>query len=846
MSALKKSKAKSRFRNVLLIYLFALSAVLLIRFSINKGVKIDRQTLTLSKNRVNQDVSSQGFKTRKSDFLAESVVSILNGYYVDEGRVDFPVLIPQTMKVLAYAIPGLKYANYENQIHSLSCNGKRTEFKHAKKIKEDEFTDELLRISEFVDSCDIKKVLTTSTSRILGDEQDPVVLTLNALLSSLDAHSSLMSVESYKDLRQGTEGVFGGLGVVVSQKNSLLQVLKTIPNSPAAKAGIQRNDEIVSIDGVQTFGKSIDDLVVHMRGKPGTKAKLDVLSHRSKTLLSYEIAREVIEVKSVTSSRINHSSMNVLHLVIESFSSKTSQEISSAINEFKRTHKPISGIVLDLRSNPGGLLDQAIKVSDLFLAEGKIVSTDGRVNEEEHAVRGRDILDTPMVVLQNEDSASAAEIVSGALKDNHRAVIVGQTSFGKGSVQTVFELPFERALKLTIARYYSPKGYSIQNHGISPDIVLQKLSTRNENLNLLGDSRFRGEAFLPNHLVTQSKSKPIIQFSKFGYYLFNEETLESDPSLMTQLNEDPEIKVAMTIFQAAKDAHGLTPTKDLARSSHLLAISENEVQNQLKEFTGQALAWLNDKYAVRWNSATSKPVDNLEVRFFRPSKDPSSGEYAFVKWKIRNPNTFAVDNMSVFVKSFMAGVDTLEQLVGSFEPGQVKTGVIKVTLPRELKGGSYHFTGGYSQNTTFREENLRDFWIDVNHAREVEIQVSGKFVISGDYATQTSQKVDIIGNVLVSIENSGETQRQNISIKVTNLGGSEFILPITERTLAKLGPGERKVISFEVRRASRKAKQSFSLGLIAKDHSQIVPQTSVVEVNLGESKEIQDSSTFSH
>jgi uncharacterized membrane protein len=202
--------------------------------------------------------------------------------------------------------------------------------------------------------------------------------------------------------------------------------------------------------------------------------------------------------------------------------------------------------------------------------------------------------------------------------------------------------------------------------------------------------------------------------------------------------------------------------------------------------------------------------------------------------------------MSVFVKSFMAGVDTLEQLVGSFEPGQVKTGVIKVTLPRELKGGSYHFTGGYSQNTTFREENLRDFWIDVNHAREVEIQVSGKFVISGDYATQTSQKVDIIGNVLVSIENSGETQRQNISIKVTNLGGSEFILPITERTLAKLGPGERKVISFEVRRASRKAKQSFSLGLIAKDHSQIVPQTSVVEVNLGESKEIQDSSTFSH
>ncbi len=295
---------------------------------------------------------------------------------------------------------------------------------------------------------------------------------INGMLVSLDPHSSYLDKKDFKYMTEQTSGKFGGLGIEITMDQSLVKIISPIDDTPASRAGLKAGDYITNIDGETIIGMTLNEAVDKMRGKPGTKVKLTIRRMNEKPF-DVTLKREEIKTRSV---KVDVKDDDVLYIRISSFTEDADEDIKKAFNEeSKKRKKAFKGIVLDVRNNPGGLLDQAVSVSGLFLNQGEVVSTRAR-NEEDtlrYSAKGPDITNgLPIVVLINNGSASASEIVAGALQDHKRAVIVGEKSFGKGSVQTVLPLGDYGAMRLTTARYYTPSGRSIQATGIEPDIIV--------------------------------------------------------------------------------------------------------------------------------------------------------------------------------------------------------------------------------------------------------------------------------------------------------------------------------------------------------------------------------------
>ncbi len=321
------------------------------------------------------------------------------------------------------------------------------------------------------------RTFTEVFSRIESDYVEPVEdkkLLENAIrgmLSGLDPHSAYLSPDEYKELRIGTTGQFGGLGIEVGMENGFIKVIAPIDDTPAQRAGIKAGDLIIRLDDKPVKGMTLQEAVKIMRGEPGTKITLTIVREGVDKPLKITLTRAIIKIRSVKHKLLQP---GYGYVRITSFQSRTGEQLHKAIAELKK-EGPLKGLILDLRNNPGGVLNAAVAVSDAFLEAGKIVYTDGRIEEakmEFKATPGDIIKGVPMVVLINPGSASASEIVAGALQDHHRAIIMGQKSFGKGSVQTILPLSNGGAIKLTTARYYTPSGRSIQAEGIVPDIVL--------------------------------------------------------------------------------------------------------------------------------------------------------------------------------------------------------------------------------------------------------------------------------------------------------------------------------------------------------------------------------------
>lgn len=298
---------------------------------------------------------------------------------------------------------------------------------------------------------------------------------INGMLTNLDPHSSFLNEEDFKDMQEQTKGEFGGLGIEVTMKNGLVYVVAPIDDTPAFKAGIKAGDYISHIDGEAVYGLSISDAVKKMRGKPGESINLKVIREGEKRPLDIAIVRDIIKIKSVKAKTYE----DVAYIRITSFTENTCKQVEENLKKIiaEVGKDKMKGVVLDLRNNPGGLLTEAISVSDDFLNSGEIVSTRGRHPEDSQkfsAEVGDATGNLPVVVLINGGSASASEIVAGALQDQKRAVIIGEKSFGKGSVQTVIPVASNTAIRLTTSRYYTPSGKSIQAEGITPDIEVKQ------------------------------------------------------------------------------------------------------------------------------------------------------------------------------------------------------------------------------------------------------------------------------------------------------------------------------------------------------------------------------------
>ena len=294
---------------------------------------------------------------------------------------------------------------------------------------------------------------------------------INGVLQSLDPYSAYMSPESFKNMQTETSGEFGGLGIEVSMEAGVVKVISPIDNSPAEEVGVKAGDYIVKIDDVQVQGKTLSEAVELMRGPVGSDIEITVRRRGERKALIFTITREIIQVASVKSEIKDD---QTAYIRLTSFNENSSKQIKNKIKEFKK-NKKIKNYILDLRNNPGGLLSQAIKISDYFLENGEIVSTKSKrkyENRKWFAKKG-DIIDgETMVILINYGSASASEIVAGALQDHKRAILVGESTYGKGSVQSIIPLENEGAIRLTVSKYYLPSGKSISRVGVNPDIVI--------------------------------------------------------------------------------------------------------------------------------------------------------------------------------------------------------------------------------------------------------------------------------------------------------------------------------------------------------------------------------------
>lgn len=354
--------------------------------------------------------------------------------------------------LLSFATICFANANTEqdNEIDTLPLDELRTFTEVFAKIKND-----------YVEGVDDRKLLENA---------------IRGMLEGLDPHSAYLDKEHYKELQEGTTGEFGGLGIEVGMEDGFIKVISPIDDTPAQRAGIKAGDLIIRLDEKSVKGMMLNDAVKLMRGKPGSDIVLTVVREDEEKPLTITVTRDIITVKSVRGETLEP---GFGYIRISNFQSHTAEDLRKLLEELKKENdNSLSGLILDLRNNPGGILNAAVGVSDLFLDNGLIVYTEGRIKDSKLKFNAKpsDILrDAPIIVLVNGGSASASEIVAGALQDHERAIIMGERTFGKGSVQTILPMNDDAALKLTTARYYTPSGRSIQASGIEPDIVIENI-----------------------------------------------------------------------------------------------------------------------------------------------------------------------------------------------------------------------------------------------------------------------------------------------------------------------------------------------------------------------------------
>ena len=318
------------------------------------------------------------------------------------------------------------------------------------------------------------------------DQSEAMDAAINGVLQSLDPYSSYMTPDMFYKMQEETSGKFGGLGIEVTMEHGVVKIISPIDNSPASKVGVKAGDYIVKINNIQVQGKSLMEAVELMRGPVGSDIEITVRRRGVKKALIFNITRDIIQIQSVKLKLIDN---NIGYIRLTSFNENSSNQIKNQLKKLSKGNN-IKGYILDLRNNPGGLLTQAIKISDFFLDNGEIVSTKGRKNSENRkwfAKKGDIINGKSLIVLINYGSASAAEIVAGALKDHKRAILIGENSFGKGSVQSIIPLKNRGAIRLTISKYYLPSGQSISEVGVTPDIEVSedseefKMNTKTDN-----------------------------------------------------------------------------------------------------------------------------------------------------------------------------------------------------------------------------------------------------------------------------------------------------------------------------------------------------------------------------
>lgn len=802
-----------------------LAFVLLVHFILDSRSSLGSKAFDISDWQPVQEASSRPLKEPRKpsrglniglsdSMLVDSILNIIQNYYVDETRVGNRELMQSTLRSL-----------HEQDLVQLSFNDQdgwaasRNSDKINLKLDASYSYDELMR-----DSLRLVQLLEKHKTQRLPPGRVPPsgsFLFLNAMLAGLDPHSNLLAPEEYRDLRQGTEGSFGGLGVVVGMQEDVLTVIKPLPKSPASRAGVAKSDRIMQIDSKSTFGTTLEDLIQYMRGDPGTRVNLFVLREGDMAPRKLSLMREVIQVDSVESRLISSDVGNVFYASIDSFSSRTAAELRDALLKAQQQNSQLAGVILDLRSNPGGLLDQAVRVADLFLDEGRIVSTQGRSREYEVAKQNLYRFDYPIVILSNGDTASASEIVAGALRDHGRALVVGEPSFGKGSVQTVFELPGDQALKLTIARYYTPRGTSIQNVGIMPDIWLQPVYPIKGQSNLLGEYRYKSERFLDHSLDQEKLRAAGLQAHEWkAFYLNNENSPKAQ-------EKDVPLNFALRMMEDLSSREGIPLPLERLRSSYWKASSSKQIRKMLRDLNRNSELWLSRQKRVDWAAENEDRQLQAEkkVRFTIDLPDRlnlKEGQAVQVPWRIVNASDTSLSRLSVFVTGNHDAAATTEILIGKLPAGQELQGTLTYELKIDAKESPIRLRAGLARSGWPLVGKERSFWLELQENPEPQYDISLQVRDGDGGRLKGVLEAGESAEIELRVRNISQIVAQQVEAKLVNLAGKQVQLSGPRYKFRRLAPGESKIMKFSLKASADLASNQLQFGVLVGSDNQLV------------------------
>lgn len=609
---------------------------------------------------------------------------------------------------------------------------------------------------------------------------------INGILATLDPHSTLLPPQHYEEMQTQTGGKFGGLGIVISIRDGALTVMSPIPDTPAAKKGIKAKDKIVRIDDASTVNMGLQEAVGMMRGAPGDPIDIWVMREGWTEPKRFNLVRASINIQSVDSEVLGD---KVGYIRIKNFQANTHADLVEHLATLKKKMGGMNGLVLDMRDNPGGLLDQAIKISDTFLEEGPIVSTVGVGNsmrDQKVATKAGTEPHYPILVLVNAGSASASEIVAGALQNNERAIVVGDTTFGKGSVQVLYEFNDNSALKLTIAQYLTPGDVSIQGRGIPPDLRLIPV-TLNEGAadmfpsgNILRESNL--QAALSNESVRTARGEDLLHVR----YLTDapEDGDEDEYQDPNEFHEDFEIRFAQQLLSKAGKAWR---APDLLGSikSELAKISEREMKKIEQELTS---------YKIDWSPGENPEKADVDLELTTSSKDNrvDAGEKIEITATLTNQGERTLHRLKAIAASDNMVLDDREFLFGTVKPGESKSWTVEVELPEEMSSRYDPLTLEVSGPEHTYAEVVSD---PIRIVGKAHPQFAFSYEVddeNGDGILQKGEEVTF----RTTVKNVGAADSNETMVYLKSLAGDAIYLKSGRASIERIKKGEEEVATF--------------------------------------------------
>lgn len=639
---------------------------------------------------------------------------------------------------------------------------------------------------------------------------------VDGMLEPLDPHSRFFPPVQNEEFQSETDGKYGGLGIVIGYEDYKIHVISPVEDTPAWRAGIKAGDVILQIDDNSTVNMTTNEAVDLMRGDPSTKVTLKLLSKDGQVRF-VTLTREVIAIQSVEGKVVQSDKDAIGVLRIKGFQGNTMEEFYKAIE--KIMVKNPKGMVIDLRNNSGGLLQTAMRISDRFLSEGDIVATnfDGQLEVDPAHAQTTDI-NLPLVVVVNEFSASAAEIVAGALKNNQRAIVIGRTSFGKGSVQQVYDIQGGSSIKMTVAEYLTPGNKSIQAVGIIPDVYLYPTQIKDKTYDLK-ENVYYSEKKLESHFENKFAATPEKSLYKMPYFKVTEEEDPTATDFIIKIKEDQdyELQFAIQILKATASAS----KADLLKATKQVFEKENVVQAQkiTEELKKEGLDWQAGQ------SATA-PTFKMTYRFLDKDQKPTTvllaGQEFVFEMTVTNTSSAPVKQVLASVDSLNSIINNKEFVFGAMAPGETKTQTLKLEVPHEINNFEEKSTVHVYSEKTMNDPS--DFALMTNFKEKVSPQLSYayQFYDGNGFNSQGNQNgLPEVGEkiaLVVKGKNLGPTASEETMVSLRNESKSAIFLQKARDNLGNIAAGTEKSVTFEFDVKALPEKNVFEFDFYAMDN----------------------------